>query len=169
MAKKTAVDVFAKWKAAMTNPATIKRMTDGVNAVTSSPMAAATSATKAKQWQDSMQSQETFQKWKDNTSGVSLDSWKTATAKADAAKVSTAAAAAQTKFEDSFTNLLAFEYALSAYLDQAMPSTTLQDRAFKAVAMMFGLTAFRKNGKATIADAVATINANSGGLISLQP
>lgn len=168
MSKKTPAEAYANWKAKMSSQSVIKSMVDGVQNTQKNPMELATSDAHAFEWRDKMQSNETFNKWKVNTSSFSVADWKTRTAAADSAKMAAAANGAQTKFEAVFTDLMAFEYALNQFLDQALPRGDIQTNVQRSVAFMYGMTAFLKNGKATVADAVAAINAKSGGMVTLQ-
>jgi hypothetical protein len=87
--------------------------------------------------------QAAFPKWKNNVAAVSLSSWQ-ASATAGVQRVAAGAQQKQGKYND-------FANQFYPYLDQqvakvkSMPNATFEDRVQRAVAMMRGNAAFKRN------------------------
>ena len=114
-------------------------VTAGIAKVTESPGAA---AVRSKQkYQNNVVA--AFPKWENNTRNVSLQQWQSA-ATAGASRIAQGAQQKQGKYEN-------FAQQFYPYLDQQvakiknMPNATFEDRVQRAVAMMRGNAAFKRN------------------------
>lgn len=111
----------------------------GVNAVTSSPTAAAAAAVST--WQQRVSSPAAAAKFSANLQKVSLDQWRQAMLNKGVNRISSGAQAAIPKFQAFMTQFLPFVQNVAAGVRQ-MPNVTLEDRINRMVAQIRGTAAF---------------------------
>lgn len=128
--------VAASWAQNLGNAS--QKYSAGVQAVTSSPMAAA--AANPQKYLNGVQNAVQSGKWAAKLNAVSLQTWQQQCVQVGAARLSTGAQAAKTKVQAFWTT---FGPMLQTVTDQVrqMPSTTVQDRINRAVAQMTGVHA----------------------------
>ena len=114
---------------------------DGVNGVTSSPMAAA--ADQAEKYRLRVNEAVDSGKYQSRLRGVSLEDWKRATIDKGIGRIAGGAAAAEDDVQDFMAELLPFQERLSSTID-AMPDTTLEDSIARQAAWTRGMAEFQR-------------------------
>ena len=152
--------VFNAWKANITSASTKSKMTDGVNAVTEAPGAAA--AAESAKYLAGVQAK--VDKWKTNVAAVPLDTWKTDMTSKGFANMSTGAAAAstQTKLVGFFTSFLPFAAAVKAW-SKKIPATSLAEEIAKSGYIQAVLGQWTKGKPLSIQAAISA--AQAAGLV----
>lgn len=135
----TADQYYAKWHSRLS--AAQQQITDGVNAVSDSPMKAA-AASKQKMRNNIIEAIDSG-KWEAALNAVPLDYWKTQMTQVGIPRISTGAGNAKAKVTAFAEELLSFIGAAQAKVN-AMPNASFQDRINKATAWMTEMHKFRK-------------------------
>ena len=137
---KDASQVAAKWQRNLAG--STESIKQGVDAVTSSPTAAA--AGSVAKWQASMQAQKTRDKYVAGLNRVTLQDWQTAMKEKGIARISAGASAAQPKFQKFMTELLPFVDTVRSKV-HAMPKLTLEDSIARATTNMREMAKFKRS------------------------
>lgn len=118
-------------------------ITNGVNAVTTAPTAAA--AASVSKWQAKMAQPSTASKFVSGLQGVSLQQWQQAMINKGVPRIASGAQAAIPKMTAFYQEFLPFVANVQAKV-KAMPNLTLTDSANRMIANMQGIAAFKKGG-----------------------
>lgn len=135
----TADQYYAKWSSRLS--ASQQQITDGVNAVTSSPMLAAAAA-KQKMRNNIIEAIDSG-KWEAALKAVPLDYWRNQMIHVGIPRISTGAQNAEAKVKGFAAELLSYIASAQAKVN-ALPDATFQDRINKAIAWMSEMHKFRK-------------------------
>lgn len=137
---KTAEQVANKW--AQKAQGAGATWLEGIDGVTSSPMAAAVAA--GNKWQAKMALQETFNKWKQNTGAITLEVWKAITKSKGSARYTSGIQSAIDKYRAVIGQILSYQEAGLAKI-RSMPDVTLEDAKARAAAWIDYMAKFRKS------------------------
>jgi hypothetical protein len=137
MATGTPQDIASKWSQNLGNSTT--SIQKGVNAVTTSPTAAAAAAVDL--WQQRVSSPAARDKFTRNLQRVSLEQWRQSMLNKGVARISSGAQAAIPKVVAFMTQFLPYVENVAQQVRQ-MPKNTLEDRIQRAVAQIRGNAAF---------------------------
>lgn len=135
----TPAAVAAKFAANLGSATT--SITNGVNAVTTAPTAAA--AASVSKWQQKMAQASTAQKFVSGLQGVSLQQWQSAMINKGVPRIASGAQAAIPKMTAFYNDFLPFVAGVQAKI-KAMPNLTLTDAANRMVANMNAIAGYKK-------------------------
>lgn len=137
--QKSAEQIAAKWAERL--GAATTQITQGVQAVTQSPMEKA--AARAQAYLEGVQRAVSSGKYADNLRAVSLSDWKNAMINKGIPIIAQRAQQAKNKFRDFMVEWLSFQASVAAQL-QSMPRGTLEQNIQRAVFVMRQAKEFRK-------------------------
>jgi hypothetical protein len=139
MAKLTPQEMAAKWSNRLSSAT--QDIQNGINRVTESPTSKA--AAKQQKMINNLTAAVNSGKWAAGLNRVTLQDWKNATITKGVPRIAQGAQAAQQKFSDFATQLLAYQDSLSGQINK-MPDLTPSDNLARMTAWFNGMSKFQK-------------------------
>jgi hypothetical protein len=135
----TVEQVVAKWQSRASGAG--QAWLDGINGVTEAPTAVA--LRNADKWRQKMMMEETFRKYKEGLSSVTLEAWKKITADKGAGRFTSGIAASVNKYRQVFTQVMNHINSGLGTI-RAMPSVTLEDNIARSAAWIRHMATFKR-------------------------
>lgn len=140
MAQKNPQAVAKQWADRLAG--STQKIKDGVNAVTMNPAESALRRQDA--YVSGVQRAVAEGKWQRGLQRITLGDWQRAMNEKGSARIASGATAARGKMEQFYSEFLPFVDGVVAKIDASMPRGSLEQNIQRAVAVMQGMSAFRR-------------------------